>query len=292
MNRPQRPTDPNPLFTLNDAYVVKSASTPMQKQRALDGTPHTRGGRTGLHPGNVEPVGDNQPSLYLEKSLVATGGDIRSGSAGPIGPSVPKVVHGGGISDKTVHGGILSGVDRDNVVSMSINPDEAVKSFLKGSYGVGPMDAAAAKKPKKAPQSLPQTPTNPVGGEEKAPGMAKAIDTLRKSVDALEKAGRRTAFNAGTTVQSDAKAPIAPPSNVTPQQLSGKEADYHAVHTDAADDAGDTKLADPAKPKKDKKAGAAGKYAGKKVAGAVNTAVGVAGKVANTVLSVIPTSGR
>lgn len=48
--KPLRPADPNPLFQMDtDAgYVVKS-QTPIQRQRELDGTPHTKMRPSPLH---------------------------------------------------------------------------------------------------------------------------------------------------------------------------------------------------------------------------------------------------
>jgi hypothetical protein len=54
--KPLRPQDPNPLFDMDDeSYVVKSM-TPLQRQRAADGTLHSNKRRDGLAPPSVPNV--------------------------------------------------------------------------------------------------------------------------------------------------------------------------------------------------------------------------------------------
>lgn len=49
-----RPTSKNPLFVMYEPEIVSKSRTPIQRQRDLDGTPHTTGGRYRLSPPDVE----------------------------------------------------------------------------------------------------------------------------------------------------------------------------------------------------------------------------------------------
>lgn len=54
-----RKSDPNGLFKMEEEFtVVKKSLTPIQAQRMLDGTPHTKGARSALRP--------EGPTLHLE----------------------------------------------------------------------------------------------------------------------------------------------------------------------------------------------------------------------------------
>lgn len=49
--------DPNGLFAVDESVtLIKSVRTPMQRQRDLDGTPHTITGPTALRPPDPELV--------------------------------------------------------------------------------------------------------------------------------------------------------------------------------------------------------------------------------------------
>ena len=68
--KPLRPEDPNPLFKFCNDYEFEKELTPIQRQRRVDGTQHTKTGLTKLNPGNVEPV--TGPKLELNKAVKPT----------------------------------------------------------------------------------------------------------------------------------------------------------------------------------------------------------------------------
>lgn len=73
--KPLRPAQENPLFqeSKDETYVVKGLS-PIQRQRREDGTPHTVGGRTCLHPEETfylsgEKIDKAQPEVPNDHKL-------------------------------------------------------------------------------------------------------------------------------------------------------------------------------------------------------------------------------
>jgi len=93
--QPLQKSDPNGLFQVEDSVtVVKEVVTPMQRQRRLDGTPHTVGGRTALRP--------EGPKLELN--------------------SLKK-----GLSPDPEQGGVL---DTSPKMFTTLNPDEVIKAYL------------------------------------------------------------------------------------------------------------------------------------------------------------------
>lgn len=72
----ERPTSENPLFALVESDVVVRELSPIQRQRHVDGTPHTRTGLTGLRP--------PEPTLYLEGISKGVGSDgVKDDRANP-----------------------------------------------------------------------------------------------------------------------------------------------------------------------------------------------------------------
>ena len=69
--KPRRPTDPNPLFTMDESYEVQKSLTPIQRQRLEDGTPHTKCRPSALSAKDY--------TLYLGEEPVSKGADPREG---------------------------------------------------------------------------------------------------------------------------------------------------------------------------------------------------------------------
>ncbi len=216
------------MFQMNEEFVIKSEPTPLERQRIMDGTPHTRGGRYRITPGQVEPVGDGHPELYLGKSLSNDGDNEPI----PEGAQTKK----------------------------SLNPDDIVKSFLKGSYGVDPgkpttvppKGSRAYEKDEPKPSGKkPYQPVNPVGGE-------------------------RTVAKAGAWGGSTGSEAGKVSTQAAPKKKTEEETSQLATKPDPA--RASTR--------------AAGVKAGKKVGRAMKTGVNIASRVVGAVASVVPTSGR
>lgn len=63
--KPLHDGDPNGLFQLEESVTIsKSVETPMQRQRRIDGTPHTKTGRTALKPRGPELQLDGLSKSY------------------------------------------------------------------------------------------------------------------------------------------------------------------------------------------------------------------------------------
>jgi hypothetical protein len=81
--KPLVTADPAGLFPVDDSYeVVKKGLTPMERQRRLDGTPHTKTGRTALRP--------EGPTLYLGSERLSKGVKDSADCADPKDRKNPK----------------------------------------------------------------------------------------------------------------------------------------------------------------------------------------------------------